>query len=110
MPLGYATTETFQAVLDGEAQLGETSTLDGTLEDQGLLLLDDDKGIQPAQNLIPAVSTEFLADHPDIEGPLNDLMAALDNETLGGLLVSVQIDREQPDDVAKEFLTSEGLI
>lgn len=109
-PLGYASTETFQAVLDGEAQLGQTSTLDGTLEDQGLLLLDDDKGIQPAQNLIPAVSTEFLADHPDIEGPLNDLMAALDNETLGGLLVSVQIDREQPADVAKEFLTSEGLI
>src|SRR6478609_5643861 len=99
-PHGYASTETFQAVLDGEAQLGQTSTLDGTLEDQGLLLLEDDKGIQPAQNLIPAVSTDFLADHPDIEGPLNDLMAALDNETLGGLLVSVQIDREQPADVA----------
>ena len=94
-PLGYASTETFQAVLDGEAQLGQTSTLDGTLEDQGLLLLEDDKGIQPAQNLIPAVSTEFLADHPDIEGPLNDLMAALDNETLGGLLVSVQIERRR---------------
>ncbi len=56
------------------------------------------------------MSTEFLADNPDIEGPLNDLMAALDNETLGELLVSVQIDREQPADVAQEFLESEGLI
>ena len=37
-------------------------------------------------------------------------MAALNNENLSGLLVSVQIDREKPDDVAKEFLTSEGLI
>jgi len=109
-PLGYASTETFQAVLDGEAQLGQTSTLDGTLEDQGLLLLEDDKGIQPAQNLIPAVSTEFLDAHPDIEAPLNDLMAALDNDTLGQLLVSVQIDREQPADVAQEFLESEGLL
>ena len=78
--------------------------------DAGASLLEDDKGIQPAQNLIPAVSTEFLADHPDIEGPLNDLMAALDNDTLGQLLVSVQIDREQPADVAKEFLESEGLL
>ena len=109
-PLGYASTETFQAVLDGEAQLGQTSTLDGTLEEQGLLLLEDDRGIQPAQNLVPAVSTEFLADNPDIEGPLNDLMAALDNETLGELLVSVQIDREQPADVDREFLESEGLL
>jgi osmoprotectant transport system substrate-binding protein len=56
------------------------------------------------------VSTEFLADNPDIEGPLNDLMAALDNDTLGQLLVSVQIDREQPADVAQEFLESEGLL
>jgi osmoprotectant transport system substrate-binding protein len=109
-PLGYASTETFQAVLDGEAQLGQTSTLDGTLEDQGLLLLEDDKGIQPAQNLVPAVSSEFLADNPDVEGALNDLMAALDNETLAQLLVSVQVDREQPADVAQEFLESEGLI
>ncbi|WP_322920966.1 glycine betaine ABC transporter substrate-binding protein [Nocardioides renjunii] len=109
-PLGYASTETFQAVLDGEAQIGQTSTLDGTLEDQGLLLLEDDKGIQPAQNLVPAVSSEFLADHPDVEGTLNDLMAALDNETLGQLLVQVQIDREEPAAVAQEFLESEGLL
>ena len=109
-PLGYASTETFQAVLDGEAQLGQTSTLDGTLEDQGLLLLEDDKGIQPAQNLVPAVSSDFLAEHEDIEAPLNDLMAALDNETLGELLVRVQIDREQAEDVAQDFLESEGLI
>ena len=50
------------------------------------------------------------ADHPDVEGPLNDLMAALDNDTLGQLLVQVQIDREQPADVAQEFLESEGLL
>ena len=109
-PLGYASTETFQAVIDGEAQLGQTSTLDGTLEDQGLLLLEDDRGIQPAQNLVPAVSSDFLADNPDVEGVLNDLMAALDNETLAELLVSVQVDREQPADVATEFLESEGLL
>ena len=55
-------------MLDGESPLGQTGTLDGTLAGQGLLLLEDDRGIQPAQNLIPAVSTEFLAEHEDIEG------------------------------------------
>lgn len=109
-PLGYASPETFQAVLDGEVEVGQTSTLDGTLEEQGLLLLEDDRGIQPAQNLVPAVSTEFLAEHEDVEGPLNDLMAALDNEALAELLVRVTVDREAVEDVATSFLEEEGLL
>lgn len=109
-PLGYASPETFSAVLDGEAQLGQTSTLDGTLEEQGLLLLEDDKGIQPAQNLVPAVSTAFLEEHPDVEEPLNGLMAALDNDTLAALLVRVQVDRERAEDVAADFLAEAGLL
>ena len=57
LPLGYASDQTYQSVLDGESELGETSTTDGTLESQGLVVLEDDKQIQPAQNLVPAVSS-----------------------------------------------------
>ncbi len=32
LPLGYASDQTYQSVLDGESQLGLTSTTDGTLE------------------------------------------------------------------------------
>lgn len=110
LPLGWGTPETYQSVLDGESDLGESGTLDGTLADQGLVLLEDDKGIQPAQNLIPAVSSEFLADHEEIKEPLDDLMAALDNRTLGELIARVTVDREKPEDVAKDFLTQAGLI
>jgi len=108
--LGYASPQTFQAVQDGEAQVGQTSTLDVTLEDQGLLMLEDDRNMQPAQNLVPAVSTSFLEDNPEVEEPLNALMGALDNETLGELLVRVTVDRETPEDVARSFLEDEGLL
>lgn len=110
LKLGFATPETYQSVLDGESQLGLTGTLDGTLDDQGLVLLEDDRGIQPAQNLVPAVSDTFLADNADVEEPLNELMAALDNETLAELIARVTVEREQAEDVAEEFLTEEGLI
>ena len=110
LPLGYASPQTYKAVLDGEADLGQTGTLDGTLADQGLVLLEDDKGIQPAQNLVPLVAEDFLAEHPDVEQVLDDLMAALDNETLGGLIAQVTVDRETPEDVAEQFLTDQGLI
>jgi len=110
LPLGYASPQTFKAVIDGEAQLGQTGTLDGTLDDQGLVLLEDDRGIQPAQNLVPAVATDFLEEHPDVEEPLNELMGVLDNETLGELIVQVTVDREAPEDVAQAFLEEQGLL
>jgi osmoprotectant transport system substrate-binding protein len=109
LPLGYASQQTYESVLNGESQLGETSTTDGTLEQQGLVLLEDDKAIQPAQNLVPAVSSSFLDAHPDVAAPLNELMAKLTNETLTQLNAKVAIDREKPEDVAAQFLSDNGL-
>ena len=85
LPLGFAAPETYTSVKDGESQLGLTGTIDPNLGDEGLALLEDDRGIQPAQNYVPAVSTEFLEEHPDVEDVLNDLMAALDNDTINEL-------------------------
>ncbi|MFC7496719.1 MULTISPECIES: glycine betaine ABC transporter substrate-binding protein [unclassified Nocardioides] len=110
LPLGYASEQTYQSVLDGESQLGETSTTDGTLDSLGLVVLEDDKQIQPAQNLVPAVSTEFLDAHPDVADVLNPLMAALTTEKLTELNGRMAIDREKAEDVAEDFLTEEGLL
>ena len=110
LPLGYASDQTYQSVIDGESQLGETSTTDGTLAAQGLVLLEDDKLIQPAQNLVPAVSTEFLDAHPDVADTLNALMAALTTEKLAELNAKVSVDRAKPEDVAHDFLAEAGLV
>jgi osmoprotectant transport system substrate-binding protein len=110
LPLGYASDQTYQSVIDGESQLGETSTTDGTLSSQGLVVLDDDKQIQPAQNLVPAVGTDFLKEHPDVADVLNPLMAALTTEKLTELNARISVDREKPEDVAHDFLTQEGLV
>lgn len=110
LPLGFASADTYRAVLEGEVELGLTSTTDGTLESQGLVVLEDDKQIQPAQNLVPAVSTEFLDEHPDVADVLNPLMAALDTETLTELNGQVAVDREKPEDVASQFLSEAGLV
>ncbi len=110
LPLGFASEQTYQAVLDGEAELGLTSTTDGTLQQQGLVVLEDDRQIQPAQNLVPAVSTEFLDQHPDVADVLNPLMAALTTENLTELNGRVAVEREQPETVATDFLEEEGLL
>ena len=105
LELGYASDQTYQSVISGESQLGETSTTDGTLESQGLVVLEDNKEIQPAQNLVPAISSDFLAEHPDVADVLNPLMAALTTENLTEMNGEMAVDRAKPEDVAKEFLT-----
>ena len=110
LPLGFGGDAVYQSVLDDESQLGLTATTDGTLESQGLVMLEDDKGIAQAENLIPAVSTEFLDEHPDVADVLNPLMAALTTENLTELNTRLAVDREKAEDVARDFLVSEGLL
>jgi osmoprotectant transport system substrate-binding protein len=110
LPLGYASPQTYKSVSDGESQLGETSTTDGTLKSQGLVLLPDDQHIQPAQNLVPLVSTSFLQAHPDVAEPLNNLMAKLTTDALTQLNAEVSVNRAKPEDVAQKWLTDNGLL
>jgi len=110
LPTGYGTTQTKDAVSEGEADLGETGTTDGSLEELGLVLLEDDKGIQPAQNLTPALNSEWFAEHNQVEEVLNDFSAQFTTEDLADLSLQVDVDRADPAEVAEEYLTEKGLI
>jgi osmoprotectant transport system substrate-binding protein len=110
LPTGYGTTQTKEAVIEGEADLGETGTTDGSLEELGLVLLEDDKGIQPAQNLTPALNSEWFAEHNEVEEVLNDFSAQFTTEDLADLSLQVDVDRADPAEVAQEYLTEKGLI
>jgi osmoprotectant transport system substrate-binding protein len=110
VPLDFASAQMKDAVLKGEVQLGETGTTDGTLAAQGLVPLEDDKGINAAQNLTPAVNSDFLKANPDLEATFNKLSAALTTTDLATMDAKVDVARQKPEDVAKQFLTSNGLI
>lgn len=110
IPTGFGTQQTKDAVLEDEAQLGLTGTTDGSLDQLGLILLEDDQGIQPAQNLIPAVNTEFLAENSDVADALNELSATLTTDDLASLNAQVDIERQKSADVAQTYLAEKGLI
>ncbi len=55
------------------------------------------------------MSSSFLAAHPDVAAPLNALMAALTTEKLTELNAKVAVDRQNPQDVADQFLADAGL-
>lgn len=110
VPLDFGSSQMKDAVKSGEVQLGETGTTDGSLSDLGLVILQDDKGIQPAQNLIPAVNSDFLSAHPDVADALNKLSSTLTTDDLAAMNIKVDLERQKPEDVAKAYLSDKGLI
>jgi osmoprotectant transport system substrate-binding protein len=109
LPLGFGSPQTKEAVSSGEAQLGLVGTTDGTLEGLGLVLLEDDKALQLADNLVPIVHAESAGDDAVAEA-LNSLAPVLTTEDLATLNVQVDAERQQPADVAQAYLEENGLI
>jgi osmoprotectant transport system substrate-binding protein len=110
VPLDFASAQVKDAVKKGDVTMGETGTTDGTLAADGLVLLEDDKGIQPAQNLTPAVNADFLKANPDLEDIFNKLSAALTTDDLAQMNLKVDAERQKPEDVAQQFLEDKGLL
>ena len=104
LPLGFASQQTYNSVKTNESQLGETSTTDATLPNQNLVLLEDDKHIQPAQNLVPAVGSDFLKANPDVATILNKVMAAMTTRALTQLNFDVTVNRQSPAVVAQDWV------
>jgi osmoprotectant transport system substrate-binding protein len=104
LPLGFASQQTYNAVKSNEAQLGETSTTDPNAAHENLVILEDDKHIQPAQNLVPAIGSDFLKAHPDVADILNKVMAAMTTRELTQLNFDVTVNRQSPAVVAEDWV------
>ncbi|WP_206053670.1 ABC transporter substrate-binding protein [Nocardioides iriomotensis] len=109
-PLGFGTEATKDALKNGEVTLGQVGTTDATLDQLGIVILEDDKQLQNAENLVPMVNSDFLAEHGDVADVLNEMSAGLTTEDLTAMIGKVDLERELPADVAKEYLTEKGLL
>jgi osmoprotectant transport system substrate-binding protein len=72
-----------------------------------LVALEDDKGLQTVDNIIPAVNAD--ASSPELLDALNEVSAALDTPKLIELNKQVDIERKTSPNVAKEFVSTEGI-
>lgn len=108
-PKGVGTPQAKQAVKDGTDQLVLTTTTDATLDNFGLVLLQDDKKLQNADNVLPVLNAKKAADK-EIETALNKITKVLTTEDLINLNRKVDAERLKPADVATAYLESKGLV
>jgi osmoprotectant transport system substrate-binding protein len=74
-----------------------------------LVVLEDDKGLQNAENVLPALNAALVTAHPQVVDVLDALSATLDTATLIDLNKKVDVDRRTSTEVAAEYLASAGL-
>ncbi|WP_409234722.1 ABC transporter substrate-binding protein [Streptomyces sp. PA5.6] len=108
-PKGVGTTQSKQAVKNGTDQLVLTTTTDATLKNYDLVILDDDKKLQNADNILPVVNAKE-AGGKEIAEALGKLTKTLTTDDLIELNRKVDEERQKEADVAEEYLKSKGLI
>jgi osmoprotectant transport system substrate-binding protein len=106
-PLEYGPA-TVEALKQGAIDVALLFSTDGTVEREGFVVLEDDKGLQAADNITPLVNEEVL--DGEVEELLNAVSAALTTENVTELNARVNVDLEDPADVAAEFLEEQGLL
>jgi len=100
----------YKGLVDGEADVAVAFGTDGEVSAFNLVLLADDKNIFPPYQVAPVVRQKALDANPGITEALNALAPKLTDATMQKLNFEVSGKQKEPADVAKEFLTQEGLI
>jgi len=85
-------------------------TTDWQIAEDGLVVLDDDKHLFPPYFLVPVIREDTLARNPKIAMVLNKVSSLLTNENMRAMNTAVERDKQEPKDVATEFLKEKGLL
>ena len=100
---------TAAALRQGQIDAGMLITTDGDLADGDLVLLADDRHLQPAENVVPVVRDRIVVAYgPALVAVVNQVTAQLTNADLVELNRQVALG-ERPDAVADAWLRRHGL-
>ncbi len=96
----------YQILSQDKADLAVAYTTEGQLVDSKFLILEDDKHVWPPYNLAPVVRQSALDKNPKIEKVLNQVSATLDTKTITALNAKVDVDKQEYEEVAKDYYDS----
>src|SRR5215218_5752496 len=99
---------TTSALNKGDIDVGRVFTTQGVIAAEGWVLLEETKPLEPAQNVVPIGRKEAMTDQ--VKQALNAISAKITTEELTKLNKLVDVDKEDPEKVANDWLTQQGLL
>jgi osmoprotectant transport system substrate-binding protein len=100
----------YKALTDGQADVTVAFGTDGEIAAFDLVVLEDDKKLFPAYQVAPVVRQQVLDAKPEVATALNALSPKIDDATMRRLNYEVSGKKREPAEVAKEFMTQQGLL
>jgi len=97
---------TSSALKDGSIQVGLLFTGSSVI-DPNFVLLTDDKGLQPADNVVAVWNDDV--NSPALGGVVDAVNAKLDTAAYNELSTKINVDKEDPAKVAKDWLDANKL-
>ncbi|MBB6451587.1 osmoprotectant transport system substrate-binding protein [Salirhabdus euzebyi] len=97
----------YEVLKNNEADVTPAYTTEGQLVNTDeFTLLEDDKQVWPPYNLAPVVRNNVLEANPEIADIINEISATLDTKTITELNAKVDVDKQEYEEVAKEYYES----
>ncbi len=96
-----------------QVQAANIFSTDGSIAREGFVSLEDDLGIVPAENIVPVLRDEVIEEHGnELVDLLNSVTEKITTEDLTDFnnRASREVDPEDPEDIAADWLESEGLL
>ena len=90
------------ALTGGQIDVGLVFSSDGDLDSRGYVVLQDDKHLEAADNIVPIVRTKVL--NSEITTLFNSISAALNTNDLRAMNKSADVDKQDPGDLAAAWL------
>ncbi len=107
LPMQYSIM--YRAIANNEVDVIAAYSTDSRIKKLDLALLEDDKSYFPDYSAAFVVRMEILEEYPAILPILEKLSGTIDEITMAGLNSRFD-DGEEPEDIAKDFLTQAGLL
>lgn len=100
----------YSATDKGTCTFGEVFTTDGRIKALDLTVLEDDKAFFPKYNVAPVLTQAVMDEYPAVEDLFAPVVKKLTDDVLIDLNAQVDVDGEDPAEVALAWLKHEGFI
>lgn len=102
-----ASQATVEALKNGQVKAANIFSTDPSIAANGFVVLEDPKLLFGSDNVVPLVRDDVAG---SVQAPLDAVSAKLDTTALADMVKQVVVDKKDASVVAKEWLTSAGLI
>jgi osmoprotectant transport system substrate-binding protein len=111
IPLDAGGPLTLQALQAGDISVALLFSTDPAITADHLVVLADDRGLQPAENVVPLVRRDAVTRYgPRLLAVLDAVSARLTTGSLRALDAQVELRGDNPGSVARTWLSAQGLI